>query len=177
MKLTKTERLILANQFKILSLLDKDEKEHYERMEEIILKGYEALYDEMTMSLSEGVSTEESEFVYDVLDMHLAIRAVAEAEGVDIYADGNSALNMRGFDGNNEFELLAFAQYIAREEDSVYGEFLTGGRFPNSHSRSRELHQRMLDEYKKLGMVSGLQAAGTAGLERLKSAAIHPEHR
>ncbi|GGO22121.1 YfbU family protein [Deinococcus humi] len=177
MKLTTTERLILVNQFKILGFLDEDEQEHYRRMVHILTNGYEALYDELDMSLSEGMRAEDSEFVYDVLDMHLAIRGVAETEGVDINADGNWALTMRGFDGNNESELLSFALFAAREDGSAYSEFLVSDRFPNSHSPSRELHQRMLEEFRAIGGASGLQAAGVEGLERLKSVAIFPERR
>lgn len=177
MKLTETERLTLINQNKILALLDPDEKEHHERLVQILERGYEFLYSEMTDPLSEPLSRDDSEFVYDVLDMHLAIRAVAEAEGIDLTDGDNSRLQMGGFDGNNEHGLLSFANFVALEDGSAYQEFLVGRQFPNSHSRSRDLHQRMLSEYQALGGASGLQAAGVAGLERLKDAAIHPEYR
>lgn len=177
MKLTETERLMLINQNKILALLDPDEKEHHERLVEILESGYEGLYDELTMGLREPMSQADSDLVIDVLNMHVAIRDVAQAEGVDIMDGDNWALQMRGFDGNNEYELLSFARFIALEDGSSYGVFLVGDQFPNSHSRSRETHERMLTEFNALGGAVGLRKAGVAGLERLKAAAVHPENR
>lgn len=177
MKLTKVERLTLMNQHKILALLDEEEREHHEQMVEILRNGYASLYDDLTEELSDELSEADGDFVLDVLNMHLAIQRVAQDAGVDTREEGNWALQMRGFDGNNESQMLRFARFTAQEEGSAYGQFLVNGQFPNSHSRSVEFHQRMLDEYEEMGGASGLMASGAKGLERLKRAAIHPEHR
>ncbi|MBB5234459.1 YfbU family protein [Deinococcus budaensis] len=175
MELTKLERLMLMQNFRILAALEPEEKEHYERMEQIVTRGYEALYDELFTSIDpDAIPAEESEFVYDVLDMYVAIHDAVEAHSIDLAAQENFALRFIGFDGNNESRLLSFAGFAAREEDSIYAMFLRNGRFPNSHGPTRARYQRMLDEYGQRRTTG--EALSADDLEALRQAAVHPEN-
>ncbi|WP_344341984.1 YfbU family protein, partial [Streptomyces rhizosphaericus] len=72
MEISKAERLILANQFRILAESNPQDK-HLIRAE-ILERGYEALYnDEIFNLLSEEMDQEEGDFVIDVLSMYRGI--------------------------------------------------------------------------------------------------------
>lgn len=175
MNLSTLERLLLAQNFRILAAIEPQEKAHYERMERIVTSGYEALYSELFSSLDlDTVPVEDSEFVYDVLDMYVAIDDAVKEFNISLDDRDNLALRFSGFDGNNESRLLSFASFVAREEGSVYAMFLRNGRFPNSHGPTRARHERMLEAYRQR---EGGEGLSVTDLEALKQAAIHPEHR
>lgn len=79
-EISETERLILSNQYKILSKLsqDKDDgsKEAYDQLSEIFYNGYTAHYDEVTFSVDNFVydeallDTEDQKEVQDLLSMY-----------------------------------------------------------------------------------------------------------
>ena len=59
--LTDVERLILANQYKILSLLEKDES--YDRLSEQLLEGHKWLYSQSLDNVSEDMPDDDAEHV------------------------------------------------------------------------------------------------------------------
>ena len=70
MELSRTERLLLANQFKILGLLEPDESDYYDQAKEILENGYEAHYDGLFQNIDEDTLTaEQCGEVTEILNM------------------------------------------------------------------------------------------------------------
>ena len=75
MKMTQAERLILANQFELLSMRENNyiSKETAKKYSKILLEGYELLYDDIFSGMDHTVSREKCRFVLDVLNMYRII--------------------------------------------------------------------------------------------------------
>lgn len=155
MQLSETERLILANQYDILSRLAKEDKEkqRFEQNIEILLNGYEILYEELSTSLTgkDHVVTEnESKIVHAVLDMFLAID-YAIRNGVNIEGLPQHLLRFHGFSINGESKQLRYAKFISRRYGDHYQnitEDLWGEKF-DVYTALLPGYLKMLDEYIK----------------------------
>jgi uncharacterized protein YfbU (UPF0304 family) len=110
-KLSKKDRLILANQFKILERLYPAEASYYEEHRTALEEGYELHYSWMFEHIFDGVTEAECRRVLDIMQMysqmHFAYRDL----------DDKSEINpddvvFKGFDGNGETSLMAYARYF-----------------------------------------------------------------
>jgi uncharacterized protein YfbU (UPF0304 family) len=146
--LSRKERLLLFNDFLILRRLDPENEEHYKRCCEILEGGFEIEYEDVYGSVSEDVlPVSESRYVMDVLDLHLALkRSFDELEDKDGITD--PAIRFRGFDGNNEGDLLRYAQYL--REQGRWRELLENGDL-NSHAHTYHRYQKMLALWQQVG--------------------------
>lgn len=148
MKLTRTERWVLSNQYQILAALSTEDAEHYHQCREILEQGYELEYDEIARHVYDGddtMSIAECREVVDTLAMfHIlqrTYRDLADKSGID-----ESRLEFGGFDGNHETKHVAYARFYASQQ---------GGRFTdlphpedfNSHYPTLDVYRRMLAEW------------------------------
>lgn len=143
MELTKTERLILANQYLILEKLYPEEKVQYEQIRTAIEKGYQFNYEDAVEWFYDEFSKEDSIFVIDVLDMYSQILFANEnAEGEEKLESG---IKFPGFDGNKETSYLGYVRYYLKDlghfdelkNNSEFGDF-------NSHRPMVDRYRRML---------------------------------
>jgi len=148
-KLSKVERLILANQYRILARLDESNAGWFERMREALESGYEAVYSGLFDAIFDGLSAEQCSFVIRTMDMYSALQrsytALADKSGID---ERNG--KFPGFDGNNETEHMGYAEYVLEQEERFTGLQLGGDRF-NSHTRSIPRYRAMLAVWRELG--------------------------
>src|SRR5690554_5729372 len=100
---TDADRLILANQFKILASLAPEKKDYWSRCEEIIVQGYEYLYDSLP-HLSPSLPTDDGQFVADVLQLFRVLNHYKQAHPDDKEVHEHSWSEFRGFDGNHDKE-------------------------------------------------------------------------
>ncbi len=149
MKLSKVERLILANQYRILARLDESNAGWCERMREALESGYEGAYSGLFNAIFDGLSAEQCSFVIRTMDMYNALQrsytALADKSGID-----ERSGKFPGFDGNNETEHMGYAEYVVEQEDRFPGLQLGGDRF-NSHTRSIPRYRAMLAVWRELG--------------------------
>jgi len=146
MELTDAERLILSNQYQILAKLDNDE--HYALMAETLRRGYKWLYDEyLEQTLWPNVDDDKAEFVVDVLDLYSTMKA-SYSELEDKSGIQASEVEFPGFDGNNETDLMGFANFLLKHGrfDDVLNK---GGN--NSHMPTVEIYRRMLQAFQDMG--------------------------
>ncbi|WP_334666562.1 YfbU family protein [Streptomyces cyaneofuscatus] len=146
MELTDAERLILSNQYQILAKLDNDE--HYALMAETLRRGYKWLYDEyLEQSLWPNVDDDKAEFVVDVLDLYSTLKA-SYSELEDKSGIEAREVKFPGFDGNNEGDLMGFANFLLKHGrfDDVLNK---GGN--NSHMPTVEIYRRMLQAWRDMG--------------------------
>ena len=121
MKLTKQERAILANQFRILEKLDSDQADMYSNNAEILEGGYEGLYSKALGSISSNThSEEEYKEIVDILDLYrwinLSINSLTQAQKDEINLE---KANFPGFDAN---EGEHYSQVVLMVKMGMYGE-------------------------------------------------------
>lgn len=149
--LSKIERLILSNQYRILEGLYPEDAEQYQENRKAIEEGFELHYEDCFSVLSEDTLTsEECREVIDILSMYRAITF----SNKETYKIENYNLKFRGFDLNDEYESkrVMYARYfindLDRFEELKYGNIYADC---NSHSLMMDKYRKMLEVWKELG--------------------------
>lgn len=157
MKLTVTERLILANQYSILEILKPDEAKWYAYLRDALEDGYELGFQQVFDRFSDVLSAEDCKEVVDILAMHRALlfsyQNLTDKAGIE---PGNVAF--RGFDGNNETEQMGYCRYFCDNP--------SGARFPelgrpddfNSHMEMLPHYRKMLSQWRQSADINRLSA-------------------
>lgn len=112
MKLTRVERWMLVNQYRILERVDPENREDHETCRMALEAGYELSYETCATSIDEkGLSAEECKEVLAILDMFRALRhsmeELTDKTGIDL-----RAVQFDGFDGNNETKQFLYATFF-----------------------------------------------------------------
>lgn len=148
-KLSKLERLVLSNQYRILERLYPEEADYYEVNRKAIESGFELHYEDCFSSLSDSVLTsKECEEVLDILSMYSAITFSDRDNEVEEYY-----VKFRGFDLNDEYERkrVMYARYFINDLDR-FTELKYGNIYVdcNSHTKTMEKYRRMLSVWKSM---------------------------
>ncbi|MDD3118313.1 MAG: YfbU family protein [Victivallales bacterium] len=138
LKLTPAERLILIGQMEIKMMLrdpyDEDEKDFFKENEELISvlqSGYEAEYDRISSFLSEPLSEENCNFVFDIMQMFKCLKT-----------------KFPGFNEHNEGKYLGYANYLLKSGKIEIDEFITNTKLMAASSvRSIERYKKALKLY------------------------------
>ncbi len=149
--LTKIERLMLSNQYRMLEKLhgdDEYDKKHYARLAEIFECGYMSLYRHALGHIQDQLPEEVSEEVLSILDMHRAMRFSLGEKPDPVYLE---KVKFLGFDANNEGEHLSFARFFS-EEGKKYPEL----QIYNSHHSTLPRYRKMLAEWTRMKRESHL---------------------
>jgi uncharacterized protein YfbU (UPF0304 family) len=111
--LSKRERLILANQYDILSRLAKGEyeKKEFENLRDIFTSGYTRYYSLATERFEDEVSEEECKFVVDVLDLYRDLYYSREHSAEAKATINEDDVLFRGFDLNDGIQVKYFSFY------------------------------------------------------------------
>jgi hypothetical protein len=117
------DRLIIANQLKILEKLYPEEAESYSTQRKAIEKGYKLHYSWLTEWFYEEMPEDECREVLDILEMYRAItfsyQKAQDKKGLE-----ESKIKFRGFDGNEESKQFGYAMYFIADLGR-YDELLT----------------------------------------------------
>ena len=145
MELNKFERLLLMNQYRILSLLDQSNADHYDKLRDALENGYVASYqDDLFAGVLDGLSLEQSAFVVEVMSMYEALQrcydALDDKTGIE-----EERTKFPGFDSNYEPAHLGYARFVVEKE----------GRFSQLKAHSEDFmgHTPMLDQYRRMSDV------------------------
>ena len=152
MKLDTLQRMMLVNQYEILSHLDPTSKSYYDERIEILRSGYEVFYDGFTAAYDSPMSVSESKFVLDVLDMYRAFEGFKHNNPKTTVFDKKFNAYFRGFDGNNETSYMGFVQFLI-DVQKKYGEQLPYKDKTddfNSHMPMADNYRKMLEVRSKL---------------------------
>jgi uncharacterized protein YfbU (UPF0304 family) len=146
MQLSRTERLLLSNQYRILAKLYPDEAEHFAKAGAIVEDGYELEYYQLDQHISEKpLSEEQCREVYDILEMFWQIKhayeGLADKTGIPEHMT-----EFFGFDGNYETRYLGYARFLFK--DDRYPGLKKGDNY-NSHAPLLPLMRKMVAEWKK----------------------------
>lgn len=159
MHFTKKERLILINQYKILSKLCPDDSEHYNELREILEDGYEIFYSQIDEWISQDMSKSEGEFVLEILNLYRAIEDYKRMSK-DQEIIKNSYSYFRGFDGNNEGQYMQFARFLINKQNkfSEQKDYLRKNDNLNSHMPMIGIYKSMLSKWSNIGKPWNLSA-------------------
>jgi uncharacterized protein YfbU (UPF0304 family) len=154
MSMTKHERLILLNQFRILEKLDKEEAPHYRRNQEILTNGFIREYPRLYAGLIDEISREDCDDVCEILNMYRSLKLSWKAldDKTDIAA---RRVEFPGFDGNNEAEHMDYARFL--KEGGEWEEVGSGDL--NSHTSSLEHYRLRVERWKASADLWALTAA------------------
>lgn len=149
MELSKLDRWMLSNQFKILEKLYPDEAADYARAREVVEMGYELNYDWLCPHIIEAphtVSAETSHEVIDILDMYSHLLFAFEKLGTGSGVDKNQ-IKFPGFSGNDEGGHWSYALFMY-EKEGKFSRLDKGDRL-NSHFPMLPRYRAMLEEWEK----------------------------
>jgi uncharacterized protein YfbU (UPF0304 family) len=145
MELTCKDRLIIANQFKILEKLYPEEAQDYSQHRKAVENGYSLHYSWLTENFNEEMTKEECQDVLDILEMYRAI-TFSYKKITDQSDINHDWLEFKGFDGHKETRQLSYAQYFITDLGR-YEELKYGAEYPdfNSGRGTLEKYRRMLN--------------------------------
>jgi uncharacterized protein len=147
-QLSRIERKILSNQYKMLERLDPDNADDYSYLRNIVDHGFEGDYEDVlrgTYEEPDTMSAVDCSYVGDVLQMYDMMQTAfknGQQEGVEL-----ERLKFPGFDGNNETKFVAYAQHLRSHGKWTFID-LRSEDF-NSHSPTEGRYRRMLAAWKE----------------------------
>jgi len=156
MKLSRSERWILANQYRILAALYPAQAAAYQGSAEALERGYANAIDRMsTHVVRDDTNRKESDEVDGILEMFDAVqrayRTLDDSFGIDEWR-----VKFPGFDRATEEDYLGYAHYVLVHERR-YPNMATEANLDAGRPMLRD-YRRMMDEWHKRG--------GSAQLER-----------
>lgn len=148
-KLSRKDRLILINQYKILEKLEPEGASEYQQLITILANGYEYHYPEVLGgvypdTLSEGECREVSDILIFFTALQDSYKNLDDKEGIDEYR-----IQFRGFDGNEESSQTGYLKYLV-EIDKKFEHVVKRGEY-NSHSLSLPYYRTMLARWQEMG--------------------------
>lgn len=150
--LSKEERLILANQLKILEKLYPEEAEYYSQSRKALEEGYALHYRTVFQDIYDEMPESDSQEVIDILNMYRAMCfSTQKAENKDVL-EKLPLFQFPGFDANEELNQFMYTQYyivdLNRFQELCYGDSMP--EF-NSHEPMLETYRSMLKAWRERG--------------------------
>ncbi|EOC0415616.1 YfbU family protein [Cronobacter malonaticus] len=141
MEMTHAQRLILSNQYKMMSLLDPENGERYRRLQTIIERGYGLQMRELDRDFGE-LSEETCRTVIDIMEMYHALQ-VSRSNMKDGHTIDERRVTFLGFDAATEARFLGYVRFLVNTEGR-YTHFDAGTHGFNAQTPMWEKYQRML---------------------------------
>jgi uncharacterized protein YfbU (UPF0304 family) len=135
LKLTRAERVLLANQYRLLEVLVPDESEYFAQRREIVQQGYAIHYSEIDQWFYEEMSPEASREILDILNMFRALTNAASRK-----LSVGEKLGFEGFDGNEESSEFGYVTFLVE----------TLKRFTEINANKLNSHWPMLGRYRAM---------------------------
>lgn len=145
MEMTSTQRLILANQYKLMGLLDPANAQKYARLETIVKGGFSLELKELDNEFL-AISEAECQTVLETLEMYHALQVSYEnlADKSDLTAH---RLQFIGYDAIRERKYLNYLRFITGVEGK-YQEFMRCAHGCDSQTPMWDKYNKMLDVWK-----------------------------
>lgn len=145
MEMTNAQRLILSNQYKMMTMLDPENAERYRRYQTIIERGFGLQMNELDRDFGD-LSEETCRIIINVMEMYHALQIsntnlrehLKEKADVDV-----RRLTFLGFDAATESRYLSYVRFMVNVEGR-YTHFDSGTHGFNSQTPMWEKYQRML---------------------------------
>lgn len=141
MEMTHAQRLILSNQYKMMTMMDPDNAERYRRYQTIIERGYGLQLRELDRDFDE-MSEETCRTIINIMEMYHALQVSRENLKDQEMLDPRRVAFM-GFDAATEARYLSYVRFMVNTEGR-YTHFDSGSHGFNSQTPMWEKYQRML---------------------------------
>lgn len=144
MELTRVERMILRNQFRILAKLEPNESDYYEQAQTVLEEGYEAHYEGLFQDVDEDtLSEQQCGEVTAILNMFREIKIglskLEDTSGINMY---RAAFDGFDFNDSHELRLGKYAEFFCEKLD----------RFDEIRPSSYNSHALRLTDYRHMMM-------------------------
>ena len=124
MEMTHAQRLILSNQYTLMSQLDPQNAEKYQRLQTIVERGYALQMRELDKNFGE-MSEELCRQIIDVMEMHHALqesfRMLESGTRCECDVD-ERRLQFWGFDAATETHLMHYVRFIT-DNEGLYSQY------------------------------------------------------
>lgn len=142
MEMTNAQRLILSNQYTLMSQLNPEHSKKYKRLQTIVERGYELHMRELNKEFG-CLKEEECREVIGIMEMHHAMQ-----ESFKILSESTQKeveprrLQFLGFDLAQETQLVNYVRFLV-DSEGLYAQFDKGDHHFNSQIP-------MLDKYRRM---------------------------
>ncbi|CAH8197593.1 MULTISPECIES: YfbU family protein [Vibrio] len=158
MEMTNAQRLILSNQYFLMSQMDPNNANKYKRLQTIIERGYELQMRELNKEF--GCLTEaECREVIDILEMYHAMqeshKMLADCDGKEV---DQRRLQFLGFDIAREAQLVHYVRFLV-DSEGLYTQFDKADHHFNSQMPMLDKYRRMLTTWRNCPRQYHLSAA------------------
>lgn len=145
MEMTNAQRLILSNQYTLMSQLDPQNAEKYRRLQTVVERGYALQMRELDKDFGD-MSEELCRQVIDIMEMYHALQESHKMleDGTRCECDVDARrLQFWGFDAATESHLMHYVRFLT-DDEGLYPQFEKGQHHFNSHTPMLDKYQRML---------------------------------
>ncbi|EKO3587226.1 YfbU family protein [Vibrio metschnikovii] len=147
MEMTNAQRLILSNQYVLMSQLDPANAEQYKRLQTIIERGYELQMTELNKEFG-AISEAQCREVIDVMEMYHAMQESYKMLDSKLSNEVDARrLNFLGYDSASEAQLVNYVRFLINTE-GLYPQFERGEHHFNSQVAMGEKYRRMLTTWR-----------------------------
>ncbi len=141
MEMTNAQRLILSNQYKMMTMLDPANADRYRRLQTIVERGFGLQMRELDREFGE-LPEETCRTVIDIMEMYHALHVswtnLKDAQSID-----ERRVTFLGFDAATEARYLSYVRFMVNTEGR-YTDFDAGTHGFNAQTPMWEKYQRML---------------------------------
>ncbi|ARP37807.1 MULTISPECIES: YfbU family protein [Vibrio] len=147
MEMTNAQRLILSNQYYLMSQMDPENSAKYQRLQTIVERGYELQMRELNKEF--GCLTEaECREVIDIMEMYHAMqesnKMLADQERAEV---DQRRLQFLGFDIASEAQIVHYVRFLV-DSEGLYPQFDKADHHFNSQMPMLEKYRRMLTTWR-----------------------------
>lgn len=141
MEMSNAQRLILSNQYKMMTMLDPDNAERYHRLQTVIERGFGLQMRELDREFGE-LSETTCRTIIDIMEMYHALQ-VSYGNMNDPQAIDGRRVQFLGFDAATEARYLSYVRFMVNTEGR-YTHFDCGTHGFNSQTPMWDKYVRML---------------------------------
>ncbi|MGF1755790.1 YfbU family protein [Vibrio makurazakiensis] len=147
MEMTNAQRLILSNQYHLMSQMDPENSDKYQRLQTIVERGYELQMKELNKEFG-CLSEAECREVIDIMEMYHAMqesnKMLADSERNDV---DQRRLQFLGFDIASEGQAVNYVRFLV-DSESLYPQFDKADHHFNSQMPMLDKYRRMLTTWR-----------------------------
>lgn len=147
MEMTNAQRLILSNQYHLMSQMDPENSAKYQRLQTIVERGYELQMRELNKEFG-CLSEVECREIIDIMEMYHAMqesnKMLTDSERQDV---DQRRLQFLGFDIATEAQAVNYVRFLV-DSEGLYPQFDKADHHFNSHVPMLEKYRRMLTTWR-----------------------------
>ncbi|MCK6262821.1 YfbU family protein [Vibrio sp. ZSDE26] len=143
MEMTNAQRLILSNQYYLMSQMDPENSAKYQRFQTIVERGYALQMQELNKDFG-CIEEAECRQIVDILEMYHAMQESNKMLKDDEQKEVDQRrLQFLGFDIASESQLVNYVRFLI-DSEGLYPQFEKGDHHFNSQMPMLDKYRRML---------------------------------